>query len=128
MKLTPEQLRKIKMLALHPSYNTFTAQTVNLLIADLEEAQALLKRLSPLMINAGYVGANAEIQRSLRDVRVDRVRLDTPALDAAIAEAIADGRAKRMEALRKWIAATGAISTEGSWYFELESIVAGESK
>lgn len=39
MKLTPEQLRKIKMLALHPSYNTFTAETVNLLIADLEEAQ-----------------------------------------------------------------------------------------
>lgn len=55
---------------------------------QLAEAQALLKRLSPLMINAGYVGANADIQRSLRDVRVDLVRLDTPALDAAIAEAI----------------------------------------
>lgn len=58
--------------------------------AKIAEAQALLKRLSPLMINAGYVGANAEIQRSLRDVRVDLVRLDTPALDAVIAEAIAD--------------------------------------
>jgi hypothetical protein len=55
---------------------------------QLAEAQALLKRLSPLMINAGYVGANAEIQRSLRDVRIDLVRLDTPALDAAIADAI----------------------------------------
>lgn len=49
----------------------------------------------------------------------------TSALDAVIASAITEGRAKRLEALREWIAATGAISTEGSWYSELESIVAG---
>lgn len=69
----------------------------------LAEAQALLKRLSPLMINAGYVGANAEIQRSLRDVRIDLVRLDTPALDAAIAEAIEPYRkdAERLDLLGK---------------------------
>jgi hypothetical protein len=57
---------------------------------QLAEAQALLKRLSPLMINAGYVGANVEIQRALQDARIDLCRLDTPALDAAIAEAIND--------------------------------------
>lgn len=95
---------------------------------QLAEAQALIKRLSPLMISAGYVRTNAEIQRALQNMRADLVKLSTPTLDATIAAAIADGRAKRLEALREWIAATGAISTEGSWYFELESIVAGESE
>lgn len=81
------------------------AYAIHSLIAELREAraklagsQALLRKLSPLMINTGYVGANVDIQKALQEVRVGLGKLETPELDAAIAKAAEPLEAKLAEA------------------------------
>jgi hypothetical protein len=66
--------------------------------AKLAGSQALLRKLSPLMINTGYVGANADIQKALQEVRVGLGKLETPELDAAIAKVVGPLQAKLAEA------------------------------